>query len=141
MKDELTNFIMIISLQYTYQNYHIIYLTFTQGYMSKGPSSQGYGFSRGHVWMWQLDCQESWAPKNWCFWTVVLKTLESPLERKEIQPVPSEGDQPWDFFGGNDAEAETPVSVAKSWLIGKDFDAGRGLGQEEKRMTEDAMAG
>ena len=94
------------------------------------------------VVMWELDCKESWAPKNWCFRTVVLeKTLENPLDCKEIQPVHSEGDQPWDFFGGNDAEAETPVSVAKSWLIGKDFDAGRGLGQEEKRMTEDAMAG
>ena len=73
----------------------------------------------GHVWMWELDCEESWALKNWCFWTVVLeKTLESPLECKEIQPVHSKGDQPWDFFGGNDAEAETPVlwpPHAKSW--------------------------
>ena len=86
--------------------------------------------------MWELDCEESWAPKNWCFWTVVLeKTLESPLDCKEIQPVHSEGDQPWDFFGGNDAEAETPVlwpPHAKSWLIGKDSDAGRDGGQEEK---------
>ena len=143
MKDELTNFIMIISLQYTYQNYHIIYLTFTQGYMSKGPSSQGYGFSRGHVWMWELDYKESWVPKNWCFWTVVLKTLESPLERKEIQPVPSEGDQPRDFFGRNDAKAEIPVlwpPHVKSWLIGEDSDAGRDWGQEEKGMTEDKKA-
>ena len=73
--------------------------------------------------MWELDYEESWAPKNWCFWTVVLKTLESPLNCKEIQPVHSEGDQPWDFFGGNDAKAETPVlwpPHAKSWLIGKD---------------------
>ena len=82
---------------------------------------------------------------NWCFWTVVLKkTLESPLDCKEIQPVHSEGDQPWDFFGRNDAKAETPVlwpSHAKSWLIGKDSDAGRDLGQEEKGTTEDEMAG
>ena len=94
------------------------------------------------VVMWELDDKENWAPKNRWFWTVVLeKTLEIPLDCKEIQPAHSEGHQPWDFFGGNDAEAETPVSVAKSWLSGKDFDAGRGLGQEEKRMTEDAMAG
>ena len=77
------------------------------------PSSQGYGFSSGHVWMWELDC--GWAPKNWCFWTVVLeKTLESPLNSKEIQPVHSEGDQPWDFFGRNDAKTETPVLLATS---------------------------
>ena len=86
--------------------------------------------------MWVLDCQEGWVPKNWCFWTVVLeKTLESPLDCKEIQPVHSEGNQPWDFFGGNDAKAETPVlwpSHAKSWLIGKDSDAGRDWGQEER---------
>ena len=95
--------------------------------------------------MWELDCEESWAPKNWCFWTVVLeKTLESPLDCKEIQPVHSEGDQLWDVFGRNDAKAETPVlwpPHGKSWLIGKDSDAGRDLGQEEKGMTEDEMAG
>ena len=82
--------------------------------------------------------------KNWCFWTVVLeKTLESPLDSKEIQPVHSEGDQPWDFFGRNDAEAETPVlwpPHVKSWLTGKDFDAGRDWGQEEKGTTENEMA-
>ena len=72
--------------------------------------SQSYGFSSSHVWMWELDHKQSWAPKNWCFWTVVLeKTLESPLDCKEIQPVHSEGDQPWVFFGRNDAKAETPV--------------------------------
>ena len=84
----------------------------------------------------ELDCEESWAPKNWCFWTVVLeKTLESPLDCKEIQPVHSEGDQPWVFIGRNDAKAETPVlwpPHEKSWLIGKDSDAGRDWGQEEK---------
>ena len=109
-----------------------------------GPSSQGYGFSSGHVWMWELDCEESLAPKNWCFWTVVLKTLESPLDCKEIQPVHSEGDQPWDFFGRNDAKVESPVlwpPHAKSWLIGKDSDLGRDCRQEEKGTTEDEMAG
>ena len=102
-------------------------------------------FSSGHVWMWELDCEESWAPKNWCFWTVVLeKTLEGPLDCKEIQPVHSEGDQPWVFFGRTDAEAETPVlwpPDAKSWFIGKDSDAGRDWGQEEKGTTKDEMAG
>ena len=95
--------------------------------------------------MWELDCEEGWALKNWCFWTVVLeKTLASPLDYKEIQPVHSEGDQPWDFFGGHDAKAETPVlwpPHAKSWLIEKDPDAGRVWGQEEKGTTEDEMAG
>ena len=88
--------------------------------------------------------EESWVPKNWCFWTVVLeKTLESHLDCEEIQPVHSEGDQPWVFFGRNDAKAEIPVlwpSLAKSGLIGKDSDAGRDWGQEEKGTTEDEMA-
>ena len=95
--------------------------------------------------MWELDCEESWAPKNWCFWTVVLeKTLESPLDCKEIQPVHSKGDPSWVFFGRNDAKAATPVlwpPHEKSWLIGKDSDAGRDWGQEEKWTTEDEMAG
>ena len=79
-------------------------------FANKGPSSQGYGFSISHVWMWELDCEESWAPKNWCFWTVVLeKTLESPLDCKEIQPVYPKGDQSWVFLGRNDAKAETPI--------------------------------
>ena len=95
--------------------------------------------------MWELDCEEGWVPRNWCSWTVVLeKTLESPLDCKEIQLVHSEGDEPWDFFGRNDAKAETPVfwpPHEKSWLIGKDFDAGRDWGQEEKGTTEDEMAG
>ena len=86
--------------------------------------------------MWELDYKESWALENWCFWTVVLeKNLESPLDWKEIQPVHSKGDQPWDFLGRNDAKAETPVlwpPHAKSWLIWKDSDAGRDWGQEEK---------
>ena len=95
--------------------------------------------------MWELDCEESWALKNWWFWTVVLeKPLESPWDCKKIQPVHSEGDQPWDFFGSNDAKAESPVlwpPHVKSWLIGKDSDAGRDWGQEEKGMTEDEIAG
>ena len=104
------------------------------------------GFSSGHVWMWELDYKESWVPKNWCFWTVVLeKALERPLNScKEIQPVHSVGDQPWVFFGRNDANAETSVlwpPHAKSWLIGKDSDAGRDWGQEEKGTTENEMAG
>ena len=111
----------------------------------KGLSSQGYGFSSGHVWMWELDSEESWVSKNWCFWTVVLeKTLESPLDCKEIQPVYSKGHQSWVFIARTDAEAETPVlwpPHAKSWLIGKDPDAGRDWGQEEKGMTDDKMAG
>ena len=113
--------------------------------ISKREKNKSRTSSSGHVWMWELDCEESWVPKNWCFWTVVLeKTLESPLDCKEIQPVHSEEDQPWDFFGRNDAKAETPVlwlPHAKSWLIGKDSDAGRDWGQEEKGMTEDEMAG
>ena len=114
-------------------------------FANKGPCSQGYGFSSSHVGMWELDCEESWVPKNWCFWTVVLeKTLESPLDCTEIQPVHSNGDQSWVFFGRNDAKAETPIlwpPHAKSWLIGKESDAGRDRGQEEKGMTEDEMAG
>ena len=110
-------------------------------FANKGSSSQGYGFSCGHVWIGQLDYEEGWALKNWCFWTVVLeKTLESPLDCKEIQQVHSEGDRPWDFFGRNDTKAETPIlwpPHAKSWLIGKDPDAGRDWGQEEKGTTED----
>ena len=99
-------------------------------------------------WMWELDCGESWTLKNWCFWTVVLeKTLESPLDCKEIQLVHSKEDQScqsWVFFGRNDAKAETSIlwlPHAKSWLLGKDSDAGRDWGQEEKGMTADEMAG
>ena len=95
--------------------------------------------------MWELDCEESWALKNWCLWTVLLEnTLESPLDCKKIQPVHSEGDQPWDYFGRNDAKAETLVLCpppVKSWLIGKYSDAGRDWGQEEKGTREDEMAG
>ena len=108
-------------------------------------SSQGYGFSSGHVWMWELDCEEGWAPKNWCSWTVVLeKTLESSLDWKEIQPVHPRGDHSWIFIGRIDAEAETPIlwpPDVKNWLVGKDPDVGKDWGQEEKGMTEDEMVG
>ena len=114
-------------------------------FANKGPSSQGYGFPSSHVWMWELVCEESRAPKNWCFRTVVLeKTLESPLNCKEIQPVHSKGDQSWVFVGRTDAKAETPVLLppyVKSWLIGNNSDAGKDWGQKEKGMTEDEMAG
>ena len=107
-------------------------------FANKGPSSQGYGFSSGHVWMLELDYEESWAPKNWCFWTVVLeKTLESPLDCKEIQPVHPKGDQSWMFIGRTEVEAETPIlwpPHMKSWLNGKDPDAGKDWGQEEKGL-------
>ena len=95
--------------------------------------------------MWELDYKESWVTKNWCFWTVVLeKTLESPLDCKEIQPVDPRGNQSWIFIGRTDAEAETPIlwpPDVKSWLIGKDPDAGKDWGQEEKGTTEDKMVG
>ena len=114
-------------------------------FSNKDLSSQGYGLSSSHVWMWELDCEESWVLKNWCFWTVVLeKTLESPLDCKKIQPVHSRGDQSWDFFGRNDAKAEPPAhwpSDVKIWLIGQDPDAGKCWRQEEKGMTEDEMVG
>ena len=111
---------------------------------NKGLSGQGYGFSSGHVWMWELDSEESWGPKNWYFWPMVLeKTLESPLDCKEIQPVHPKGDQSWVFIGRTDDEAETPVlwlPHVTSWLIGKDPDAGKEWGQE-KGTTEDEMVG
>ena len=98
-------------------------------FVNKGPSSQGYGFSSSHVWMWELDNKEGWVPKNWCFWTVVLeKTLESPLDCKEIQPVHPKGNQSWIFIGRTDAEAETPIlchlmgrtdSLKKTLMLGK----------------------
>ena len=113
-------------------------------FANKGPSSQSYGFSKSHVWMWELDCKESWAPKNWCFCTVVLeKTLESPLDCKEIQSVHPKGNQSWIFIGRTDAEAETlipwPPDV-KNRLTGKDPDAGKDW-RQKKGMTEDEMVG
>ena len=115
-------------------------------FVNKGPSSQGYGFSSSHVWMWELNYKESWGQKNWCFWTVVLeKTLESPLGCKEIQPVHHPGgDQSWVFTGRTDVEAETPIlwpPDTKNWLIWKDPDAGKDWGQEEKGPTGDELVG
>ena len=116
---------------------------------NKGPSSQSFGFSSGHVWMWELDLtegsgtSEGWVLKNWCFWTVVLeKTPECPLDCKEIKPDNPKGDQSWIFTGRTDAEAEAPILGSpdtESWLTGKDPDAQKDWRQEEKGMTEDEM--
>ena len=105
-------------------------------FANKGSSSQGYGFSCGHVWMWDLDHKEDWVLKNWCFWVVVLeKTLESPLDNKEIKPVNPKGNQPWIFIGRTDAEAEAPIlwpPDAKSQLIRKDPGAGKDWRQRRR---------
>ena len=109
----------------------------------KFPSSKGYGFSSSHVWMWELDYKENWAPKNWCFWTAVLeKALVSPLDCKEIKPVNPKGNQPWIFIGRTDAE--TPIfwpPDGKNYLLGEDPDAGKDWRQEEKGTTVDEMVG
>ena len=114
-------------------------------FANKGSPSQGYGFSSSHVWMWVLDYKESWALKNWCFWTVVLeKTPESPLDCKKIHLVHPKGNQSWVFIGRTDVEAETPIlwpPDAKSWLIWKDPDAGKDRRWEERGTTEDEMVG
>ena len=108
----------------------------------KGWHSQNYGFSSSHVWIWELDNKEGGAPKNWCFWIVVLeKTLESPLDYKEIKPVSPKGDQPWIFIGRTDARAVTPILWPPDAKIGKDPDARKGWRQEEKGTTEDKMVG
>ena len=114
-------------------------------FANKGLSSQSYGFSSSHVWMWELDYKESWAPKKWCFWTVVLeKTLEGPLDWKEIQIVNPKGNHSWIFIGRTNAEADAPVlwpHDAKNWLIVKDTDAEKDWRLEEKGMTKDKMVG
>ena len=114
-------------------------------FANKGPSSESYGFSSSHVWMWELDYKESRVQKNWCFSTVVLgKTLESPLDCKEIKPANTKGNQSWIFIGRTDAEAETPILWSpdvKNWLIGKDPDAGKDWRQEQKGTTENEMVG
>ena len=111
----------------------------------KGPSSQSYVFSSSCVWILELDHKESWALKNWCFWTVMLeKTLVSPLDSKEIKPVNPKGNQSWIFIGRTDAEAEAPIlwpPDTKNWLIGKDPDTGKDWRWEEKGTTEDEMVG
>ena len=112
---------------------------------NKGPFSQGYGFSGSHAWMQELDYKESWVPKNWCFWTVLLeKSLESPLDCKEIKPVNPKRNQSWMFIGRTDVEAEAPIlwpPDVKNWLIRKDPDVGKDWRQEEKRTAEDDMVG
>ena len=109
------------------------------------PSSQSCGFSSSHVWMWEMDYKESWALKNWCFWTVVFeKPFESPVDCKEIQQAHPKGNQSWIFIGRTDAEAEGPIlwpPDAKNWLTGKDPDAGKDWRREEKGTTEDDMIG
>ena len=114
-------------------------------FANKGPSSQSFDLYSSHVWMWELDYKESWTPKNWCFWTAVLeKTLESPLDSKEIQPVHPKAHQSWIFIGRTDAEAETLIlwpPDAKSQLIRKDPDAGKDWRWEEKGMTGDKIVG
>ena len=114
-------------------------------FANKGLYSQSCDFSSSHVWIWRLNHKESWAPKNWCFWTVVLeKTLESPLDCKEIKPVHPKGNQPRIFTGRTDAEVETPIfwpPDSKIWIIEKDPDAGKDGGLEEKGVTEDEMVG
>ena len=114
-------------------------------FANKGLSSQSYSFSSSHVWMWELDNKESWVLKNWCFWAVVLeKTLESPLDCKDIKPVYPKGNQSWIFTGRTDAEPETLIlwlPDGKNWLIRKDPDAGKDWKPEEKGTTEDEMVG
>ena len=114
-------------------------------FANKGPSSQSYGFSNSHVIMWELDYKDSWVLESCCFWNVVLeKTLESPLDSKEIKPVNPKGNQSWIFIRRTDVEAETPILWSpdvKNWLLGKDPDAGKDWRQEEKSMTEDEMFG
>ena len=106
-------------------------------FVNKCPASQSYDFSSSHVWMWDLDYKESWVPKNWCFWTVVLeKTLESPLDCKEIQQVYPKGNHSWIFIGRTDAEVESPTfwpPDAKNWLLEKDLDEGKDWRQEARR--------
>ena len=114
-------------------------------FANKSLYSQSYVFSSSHVWMWELDHKEGWALKNWCFQTVMLeKTLDNPLDSKEIKAANPKGNQPWIFTGRAGAEAEAPIlwpPDAKSWLIRNDPDAGKDWGQEEKRVTEDEMVG
>ena len=117
----------------------------THQFTYKGLYSQNYGFSSSHVQMWELEHEEVWTPKNWCFWIVVLeKTLESSLDCEKIEPVSPKGNQSWISFGRTDAEAETPIlwpPDAKNWLIWKDPDAGKDQRWDEKGMTEGEMVG
>ena len=130
------NFIIEFIIFFWLFSYTFFFVFFLYHFNNKGPSILGYGFASGHVWMWKLDYKESWALKNWCFWTVVLeKTLETPLDCKEILPVHPEGGQSWVFIGRADVEAETPIlwpPDVKSWLIWKDPDAGKDWRQKKR---------
>ena len=136
---------MLASLKKSYDQHRQHIKKQRHYFANKGPSSQNYDFSSSHVWMWELDYKESWAPKNWCFWTVVLeKTLENPLDCKEIQSVHPKGNQSWIFIGRTDAEADTLIlwpPDEKNWLTRKDPDAGKDWRQEKKGTTEDKMVG
>ena len=134
----------LLFLKYKFISFHWRLITLQYYFANRGLSSQGYCFSSSHGWMWELDCEESWALKNWWCWTAVLeKTLESPLDCQEIKVVHPKGDQSWIFIGRTDAEAEAPIfgpPDAKNWLIRKDFDAGKNW-RQEKGPTEDEMVG
>ena len=136
---------MLASWKKSYDQHRQHFIKQRYYFANKGPSSQSCGFSSSHVWMWKLDYNESWVPKNWCFWPLVLeKTLDSPLDCKEIQPVHSKGNQSWIFIGKVDFEIEAPLLWlldAKNWLIGKDPDVGKDWWWEEKGTTEDEMVG
>ena len=112
-------------------------------FADKGLYNQNYNFSISNICMWELDHKEDWAPNNWCFWIVMLeKTLESPLDCKEIKPFSPKGNQPWIFIGRTGVESEDPIlwpSDSKCWLTGKDLDAGKDWGQKEKGAMEDEM--
>ena len=137
------NWVLLLLLCYNQPRQHI--KKQRHYFANKGLSSQSFGFSSSHVWMWELDHKEGWALQNWCFWTVVLeKTLESPLDCKHIKLLNPKGNQSWIFIGRTDDEAETPIlwpPDAKNWLTGKDPDAGKDWRQEEKGMTKDEIVG
>ena len=140
---EIKRYLLLANKSYDQPRQHIKKLR--HYFTNKGPSSQSYDFSNSHVWMWELDYKESWAPKNWCFWTVVLeKTLESLLDFKEIQLVHPKGNESWIFIGRTDVETKTPIlwpPDVKNQIFGKDRDAGKDLRWEEKWVTEDEMVG
>ena len=137
--------LQLISCKETYDQPRLCIKKQRHYFAKHGPSSQGYGLSSSHMWMWVLDYKENWVLKNWIFWTVVVeKTLESPLDCKEIKPVYPKWNQSWIFIGRTDVEAETPIfwpPDEKNWLIWEDPDAGKDWKWEEKRKTEDEMVG
>ena len=129
------HFSSFLAIFKAYLNKHFAFLHFLYYLANKGSSSQGYSFSSDHIWMWELDCEEGWVPKNWCFWTVVWRRLLSPLDHKEIQPVHPKGNQSWIFIGRTDVEADIPIlwpPNMRYWLIWKDADAGKDWREEEE---------